>query len=263
MSLFGIGEMLGQAMSSAINSGSNAAIQDKINQTNLQIARENNQANKELSELAYQQNLAQWNAENAYNTPLAQMQRYKDAGLNPNLIYGQSNTSARSPQLSYSPSTMPQVQGSRVDISFPDILSFYTQFKSWQQDMKLKDLQGENFQNQNDYTKEMINKQRIDNLTLEARNDALLNNLRKQGLLSDEQIENLKVQRKNLEQDTQLKKGQKTIQDFEIQNYSKYGLPSSALPSFMKPLEFGGNFFKWLWDSITSYNRENNFYNFK
>lgn len=32
-----------------------------------------------------------FNATNAYNTPQAQMERYKAAGLNPNLIYGQSN----------------------------------------------------------------------------------------------------------------------------------------------------------------------------
>lgn len=35
-----------------------------------------------------------WNKQNAYNAPAAQMQRFKDAGLNPNLIYGQSNTAA-------------------------------------------------------------------------------------------------------------------------------------------------------------------------
>lgn len=34
-----------------------------------------------------------WNAQNAYNDPAAQMSRYKAAGLNPNLIYGQSNLS--------------------------------------------------------------------------------------------------------------------------------------------------------------------------
>lgn len=36
--------------------------------------------------------LADWNRQNQYNAPAAQMQRYKDAGLNPHLIYGQQNT---------------------------------------------------------------------------------------------------------------------------------------------------------------------------
>lgn len=36
-------------------------------------------------------NIQNWEMQNAYNTPEAQMQRYLAAGLNPNLIYGQSN----------------------------------------------------------------------------------------------------------------------------------------------------------------------------
>lgn len=33
-----------------------------------------------------------WERQNKYNTPAAQMQRYRDAGLNPNLIYGQGTS---------------------------------------------------------------------------------------------------------------------------------------------------------------------------
>lgn len=40
---------------------------------------------------AYKKDLEQWNRQNAYNLPSAQMQRFKDAGLNPNMIYGQGN----------------------------------------------------------------------------------------------------------------------------------------------------------------------------
>lgn len=35
--------------------------------------------------------LADWEMQNAYNSPAAQMARFKDAGLNPHLIYGQGN----------------------------------------------------------------------------------------------------------------------------------------------------------------------------
>ncbi len=38
-------------------------------------------------------NRENWAMQNAYNTPAAQMGRYRAAGLNPNLIYNQSNTS--------------------------------------------------------------------------------------------------------------------------------------------------------------------------
>lgn len=36
-------------------------------------------------------NLELWNLQNEYNTPAAQMARYQDAGLNPNLIYSKDN----------------------------------------------------------------------------------------------------------------------------------------------------------------------------
>lgn len=65
-----------------------------------------NRANLELANYQYEKNLEQWNRENLYNSPAEQMKRYKAAGLNPNLIYGQQNTSANSPQFD-APHIMP------------------------------------------------------------------------------------------------------------------------------------------------------------
>lgn len=47
-----------------------------------------NQSNRELAEYEWSKNLEMWNMQNEYNSPAAQMQRYKDAGLNPMLMYG-------------------------------------------------------------------------------------------------------------------------------------------------------------------------------
>lgn len=62
----------------------------KIREYNLQLAREQNQMN-----------LDQWNRENQYNSPSAQMKRLQDAGLNPDMMMGGgiSNTSVSSPQM--------------------------------------------------------------------------------------------------------------------------------------------------------------------
>ena len=60
-----------------------ASSSSKAASKQLQAVRETNALNREL---AYQQNewnLQQWNRQNAYNTPSAQMQRYRDAGINP------------------------------------------------------------------------------------------------------------------------------------------------------------------------------------
>lgn len=51
-----------------------------------------------------------WHMQNAYNSPEAQMQRYKAAGLNPNLIYGQQNTggSISTPDFKAAPGVAPR-----------------------------------------------------------------------------------------------------------------------------------------------------------
>ena len=49
-----------------------------------------NSANERMQHLQNAWNLAQWNRMNAYNSPAAQMQRLKAAGLNPDLLYGQN-----------------------------------------------------------------------------------------------------------------------------------------------------------------------------
>lgn len=45
-------------------------------------------ANRELAEYQYSKDLEMWQRGNEYNAPLAQMERLKAAGLNPNLVYG-------------------------------------------------------------------------------------------------------------------------------------------------------------------------------
>lgn len=42
--------------------------------------------------------LEMWKLKNEYDSPESQMKRYQDAGLNPNLIYGQQNVSGNVPQ---------------------------------------------------------------------------------------------------------------------------------------------------------------------
>lgn len=69
------------------------------NRTSINAQRAENEAarqhNLELAKMQNKFNIDQWNRENAYNSPAAQMQRFAAAGLNPNLIYGQSNTSGQ------------------------------------------------------------------------------------------------------------------------------------------------------------------------
>lgn len=76
--------------------------------------KEENRLNREYNlMLAKQQNewnLEQWNRENAYNDPSAQMQRLRTAGLNPDLVYGSgsaANLSAASPEMTSGAASQP------------------------------------------------------------------------------------------------------------------------------------------------------------
>lgn len=66
---------------------------EKAYQRNRALAEQQNNLNVEQWQRERQAALEDWNRENAFNSPAAQMQRYREAGLNPNLIYSQSNTS--------------------------------------------------------------------------------------------------------------------------------------------------------------------------
>lgn len=55
---------------------------------------------KKLMDKQYEQAVEQWHRQNEYNSPQAQMQRFKDAGLNPDLIYGQMGNGAPAQMMS-------------------------------------------------------------------------------------------------------------------------------------------------------------------
>lgn len=54
--------------------------------------RKSRQFSQEMYQRQFNDNVAFWNMQNEYNSPQAQMLRFQDAGLNPNLIYGQGNS---------------------------------------------------------------------------------------------------------------------------------------------------------------------------
>lgn len=72
------GPVIGGLFGSSNNSSTNS--------TNVKIANMNNAAQKQLQDEQLAWNLEQWERNNEYNKPSAQMQRYRDAGLNPYLM---------------------------------------------------------------------------------------------------------------------------------------------------------------------------------
>lgn len=68
------------------------------------------QANRELAEYSFSQQQKMWEQQNRYNAPSAQMDRFKEAGLNPHLIYGQGTPG--------NAQEMPQYQAPREDYNY-------------------------------------------------------------------------------------------------------------------------------------------------
>ncbi len=139
----------------------NSKLQAQQAEYNRQAQERAFEQNKALSEYAYnremeqwqrenQANLDFWNMQNAYNSPQAQMERYQSAGLNPNLIYGQSNTAdqvtaASSPNYNTTPMQAEQMSGSSGvgdNFSIGDPVMEYYRILQMQQSLENAEKQG-------------------------------------------------------------------------------------------------------------------------
>jgi len=82
--------------------------------------------------------LADWNMQNLYNSPKAQMQRYKEAGLSPHLIYGQQTNS---PAVRSSSADTPKYVAPQMDNNLMQIPLMKIQMENMQKQGKLLDAQ--------------------------------------------------------------------------------------------------------------------------
>lgn len=85
---------LSDAMANAANQAFQFGMASYSDVRSRKAIRRQNEANMKLAQYQYDLQLEQWNRANAYNAPAAQMERYRAAGLNPYLIYGNGQSSA-------------------------------------------------------------------------------------------------------------------------------------------------------------------------
>lgn len=95
------------AGASVVNAGINAFAASNLNKKTQKFSREMYDRQREDA-------LADYTRQNDYNSPRAQMARLKEAGLNPNLVYGHGN--ATQPSASVRPSSAPQWNPKTPDI---------------------------------------------------------------------------------------------------------------------------------------------------
>lgn len=104
--------MIAPAVGAALASGAASLLSNFISSYhNEQMVRQTNDVNKEHIAEQNRLNLEQWQRENAYNSPVNQIQRLRAAGLNPGIMYGSGgvvNSSAPSPAMQSSRDVPPQ-----------------------------------------------------------------------------------------------------------------------------------------------------------
>lgn len=124
------------------------------NRTNLEIANRYNQTQIDLANMNNKFNRQMWLEQQEYNTPVNQMQRYRDAGINPYMALGQmSNGNAESAVTGTMPNTAmpPNMQakdysyvGNSIAMATQSALAAANAIKS------SKEAQGQSLQNQYD-----------------------------------------------------------------------------------------------------------------
>lgn len=107
-------------------------------------ARETNKTNIKLAKQGQAFEEKMWNKNNLYNSPLQQMSRLQQAGLNPNLIYGNGSSSTG---LS---SSYPRAHVATVTNEMQNLTSGVLPALSLYQDMKVKDAQIQQMNNNSD-----------------------------------------------------------------------------------------------------------------
>lgn len=117
---------------------------------------------KELAQFNNDLAVENWKMQNAYDSPAAQMQRYQEAGLNPNLIYGQQNTGGtiQSGSASFDADSMVPNEGKAVR-GIADAIATYQNIRSMQ-------IQNQNANLVGDLTREDIKAKQLSNQVSES-----------------------------------------------------------------------------------------------
>lgn len=97
----------------------NRNVREQKNQNALDRQAQSDMYNRQRTDALddWQREMAMWEKTNEYNSPKQQMQRFREAGLNPNLIYGQGTTAQKPEPPRATSGNHPNQQAPQVDYS--------------------------------------------------------------------------------------------------------------------------------------------------
>lgn len=138
----------------------NGAVANLAQAANIASVNKTNRSDKWFAKEMYWEQradaLRDWNMQNDYNSPQSQMQRLRDAGLNPNLVYGKGADTIAGPIRSSTAST-PQARPPQIDLGAMQANNQMQLMAGY--DIKLKEAQTDNLKAQNNVAlQEAINK---------------------------------------------------------------------------------------------------------
>lgn len=130
-----VGNALGAGIPGALLNVGQSVVNSILGQNQ---SKQNFNNNMKLAEYQFDRNLDMWHLQNEYNTPSNQLQRLKDAGLNPYLAYGQISSGNASSSPTY---TSPTYDVSPIQIGdsigqFMNIASGLVDIQTKQQNLK-------------------------------------------------------------------------------------------------------------------------------
>lgn len=174
---------------------------------NKKLMAQQNEYNRQQAEWQNQVNLQNWQLENEYNTPANQIQRMQEAGLNPNLMYGNGTASAGNagsvaPAASVDAAPAPQLDLSLGDIgkSFMDTYTKIKQNEYMDSQKQFTEAQRDNAymdslikQTQNERDKVALAREIIGLDVDKHTRDSIIRNIFLQGEESQARVDNLRT----------------------------------------------------------------------
>jgi hypothetical protein len=174
-----------------------------------------NAQNKKFSQQMYDRQradaLQDWDKQNKYNSPSQQMQRYKEAGLNPNLIYGQMSNSAaiRSTDMKQPDFVAPKLQNTG------QVMNNYI-------DLKLKEQQLSNDKQAGELLRQQTQGKKLENENLQDKSPYILEESFQKSRLVGEQVQNIMADIRNKEVMNPLQQDQLRSQITTLQQNRKF-----------------------------------------
>lgn len=239
----------------AAAAGGQAIAQGKMNRKTLKF-------NKQMMKTQREWALQDWDRANQYNHPAQQMQRLREAGLNPHLIYGSGSATNTASNVQATPSADWNPRAPDISSILTSPANAYMETRSFQAQQKLLDAQTLKVLSDVDTSRfdlsqkerladtqasimqEMLTGKRIDNVINQERNirdwlnttksleeattriDKMLSEMDYQRMMKEkgnEEIKSIKQMRSKVSEEINQMRKDGTIKDFEIQ-LNKAGL---------------------------------------